>query len=374
MYLGPLNSDRLFKKVFSDLEIAKSFLEDFLDIKIDDIVNINKQDNTARVTDDATIVEFDFRCEVNGQFIIIDMQQWYKQDIIQRFYLYHCLNTSLQLQDLDLKSIYLDKKGKEHKVKDYRQLYPAITIVWLVDDSLGTDRDIVSSFMQPEELDRFINEDDLWANGSMQELKQKRKEVLEIMNNDTKDLDFLSKNKLTFALQKNIVANINKNKENPKYAPWFALAAKSRDEKNREEDFKEFETDEFKDTYIRVKKRICKTELTDEELDYITDEAEHQREIQRGLDTLMDNAKDIVKEEFRMKTKKLEKKLEEKMEVAEKKVKEADKKAELAEENLNNIKIQTIINMNKNNIDVNLIASCNQITVDEVQKILNDNK
>ena len=334
MYLGPLNSDRLFKKVFSDLEIAKSFLEDFLDIKIDSIENMNKLDNTARVTDDAAIVEFDYRCEVNGQFIIIDMQQWYKQDIIQRFYLYHCLNTSLQLQDLDLKSIYLDKKGKEHKVKDYRQLYPAITIVWLVDDSLGTDRDIVSSFMQPEELDRFINEDDLWANGSMKELRQKRKEILEIMNNDTKDLDFLSKNKLSFALQKNIVANINKNKENPKYAPWFALAAKSRNEKNSEEDFTEFETDKFKDTYIRVKKRICKTELTDEELDYITDEAEHQREIQRGLDTLMDNAKDKVKEEFRMERIKLEKKLEEKVEEERKKAEEANERVEALEKEI----------------------------------------
>ena len=86
MYLGPLNSDRLFKKVFSDLEIAKSFLEDFLDIKIDSIENMNKKGNTARLTDEAAIVEFDFRCEVDGQFIINDMQQWYKQDIIQRFF------------------------------------------------------------------------------------------------------------------------------------------------------------------------------------------------------------------------------------------------------------------------------------------------
>ncbi len=327
MYLAPLNYDRFFKKVFSDLEIAKAFLEDFLDIEIEGIENITKLDNSARVTDDATIVEFDYRCKVNGQFIIIDMQQWYKQDIIQRFYLYHCLNTSLQLQDIDLKSIYLDKKGKEHKVKDYRQLYPAITIVWLVDDSLGTDRNTISSFMQPEELDRFINEDDLWANGSLEELNRKRAEILEILNNKTKDLDFLGKNKLSFALQKNIVANINKKKETPKYAPWFALAEKTKNDKNLQEDFSEFEQEsKFKETYLKVKKRICKDGLTEDEIDYITDEAKHQDEIQRGIDTFVDQGIELGEKKAELKFKKAFEDKDKALENKDKALEDKDKK------------------------------------------------
>ncbi|MGE5340776.1 MAG: hypothetical protein ACM3SY_07870, partial [Candidatus Omnitrophota bacterium] len=86
MYLAPLNYDRFFKRVFSDLNIAKAFLEDFLDVPIEEI---KKLENENRLTDDATSVEFDFRCKIKGSYVIIDMQQWYKRDIGKRFYLYH---------------------------------------------------------------------------------------------------------------------------------------------------------------------------------------------------------------------------------------------------------------------------------------------
>ena len=36
-YLAPLNYDRFFKKVFSDTKIAKRFLEDFFEFKIESI-------------------------------------------------------------------------------------------------------------------------------------------------------------------------------------------------------------------------------------------------------------------------------------------------------------------------------------------------
>ena len=86
MYLAPLNYDRFFKKVFSDLNIAKRFLEDFLDVTIQSIEALKEN---HKITDDASVVEFDFRCKIEGQYIIIDMQQWYKPDVVQRFYLYH---------------------------------------------------------------------------------------------------------------------------------------------------------------------------------------------------------------------------------------------------------------------------------------------
>lgn len=88
MYLAPLNYDRFFKKVFSDKAIAQQFLEDFLDTKIEEIELLKEK---HKVTDDASIVEFDFRCKINGAYIIIDMQQWYKMDMVKRFYLYHSL-------------------------------------------------------------------------------------------------------------------------------------------------------------------------------------------------------------------------------------------------------------------------------------------
>ena len=331
MYLAPLNYDRFFKKIFNDNDIAKAFLEDFFDVKIQEI---KKLDEHYRLTDKSRVVEFDYRCKIADKYVIIDMQQWYKQDIIQRFYLYHCLNTSLQLQDLDLKRIYRDKEGKERKEKDYRKLCPAITIVWLVDDSLGTDNNTITSYMQPEELDRFINENDLWANGSLKELKEKRKEILTILNNKTKDLNFLGKNKLTFALQKNIVRNIEKKKELPKYANWFALAEKTKDEKNIKKDFVEFEVENsFKDRYIKVKQIICKDALTKEEMSYILDEKKHQEEIQRGIDTFVEQGEKKAKAEFEKEKETLLQKAEEadkKAEEEKKKAEEADKKAEMA--------------------------------------------
>ncbi len=185
--------------------------------------------------------------------------------------------------------------------------------------------------MQPEELSIFMN-DRIWEYGTIEEIKERRKEILDIMNNDKKGLQFLQKNKLTFALQQNIVKNISKEKEHPKYAPWFALAQKSRNEKNVEEDFKELETDAFKDSLIRVKKRICKSELTDEELNYLIDEAEHQREIQRGINGFINQGRHEVKEEFRLEKVAHERRMEEekrKTEDEKRKAKESDKKMEV---------------------------------------------
>ncbi|MGE5340586.1 MAG: hypothetical protein ACM3SY_03810, partial [Candidatus Omnitrophota bacterium] len=84
MFLAPLNYDRYFKKCFSDPDIAKKFLEDFLEETIEEFEMLNGQ---HRITDDATLVEFDYRCKIKGAYVIIDMQQWYKRDIGQRFYL-----------------------------------------------------------------------------------------------------------------------------------------------------------------------------------------------------------------------------------------------------------------------------------------------
>jgi hypothetical protein len=62
MYLAPINYDRFFKKVFSHLDIAQQFLEDFLEVKITNIQFLDKQ---HFLTDDSAKVEFDFRCSID---------------------------------------------------------------------------------------------------------------------------------------------------------------------------------------------------------------------------------------------------------------------------------------------------------------------
>ena len=92
MYAAPLNLDLFFKKVFSDPVIAKAFLEAFFDVTIEEIELVRVK---HRLTDSATIVEFDFRCKINGKYIIIEMQQAFRADVVKRFYVYHTLSTEI---------------------------------------------------------------------------------------------------------------------------------------------------------------------------------------------------------------------------------------------------------------------------------------
>ena len=138
MYLAPLNYDRYFRKVFSDLEISKQFLNDFLDVEIQ---SIEMLDTVHKLTDNSVYVEFDFRCKIDNKFVIIDMQQWYKSDVVKRFYIYHCANSVLQLEHLLLKEPSLETSEAIEKRRlrgySYHIIEPVITLIWMVDDSLG---------------------------------------------------------------------------------------------------------------------------------------------------------------------------------------------------------------------------------------------
>lgn len=203
MYLAPLNYDRFFKKVFSDLRIAKRFLEDFLDVEIESIMALPDR---HRLTDESTAVEFDFRCKIEDKYIIIDMQQWYKTDTVKRFYLYHTLNTALQLEDLPLKSIQM-VDGKERTTKSYNALEPVLTLIWLADETLGTTQDCLSYAMTPELFSGFVLNDPLWRNEDIRELLEERQKVLTQLEDRAQQLDFLGQNRLVYALQQNIVRN-----------------------------------------------------------------------------------------------------------------------------------------------------------------------
>jgi hypothetical protein len=273
MYLAPLNYDRFFKKVFSNPEVARKFLEDLLDTKIENLKILKEQ---HRVTDDAAFVEFDFRCKIDGAHIIIDMQQWYKPDVAQRFYLYNALNTGLQLEKLPKRKIVIDTGTRQiKKVKDYRLLEPVYTIIWMVDDTLAFKKeDFVSYIMTPEIVVKFVQNEKLWNKKNIKMLMEKRADVMKVLSNNTKELDFFAKNRLVFVFQKNIV----RNQKMEKYVKWFEFAEKTKNEKNQEEDFKTFTGDPL---FSEIMRKLDKTKLTNEELEYIKRERESWEEVER---------------------------------------------------------------------------------------------
>ena len=240
MYLAPLNYDRYFKKVFSETRIAKRFLEDFFDVEIAEMELLPTK---HKITDDATAVEFDFRCKIGDNFVIIDMQQWFKTDIVKRFYMYHSMNTVLQLEKMPDKSIDLEENRKRD-IKDYDKLIPVITLIWLADDDLNFKDDFVSYMMTGEIVNDFIKNKNLWREDNILNLITEREKCLEIINNKTRKLDFLGKNKLIYAFQPNIV----RNKKYSKYLKWFELADKTRNRLNEKGWFNEYLKDEIFNT------------------------------------------------------------------------------------------------------------------------------
>ena len=282
MYLAPLNYDRYFRKVFSDLGIAKRFLEDFFDTDIESIESLSLK---HKVTDAAAGVEFDFRCKMGGQTVIIDMQQWWKRDIVKRFYLYHTLNTALQLETLPEKSIDLsDNKRKD--IKDYDQIVPVITLIWMADDMMDYKEDFVSFTMTPEIVSDFIRDKTLWHDRNVIDLLEKREQLLSVLNNKTRQLDFLQKNKLIYAFQKNIV----RNKKFKKYFRWFELAELSRDKDNTQEDFDKYMDDPALAEVIR---RISKEFLRTEDYEYIEDYEKFTIQVKRFEKVIREEGIDI---------------------------------------------------------------------------------
>jgi hypothetical protein len=260
MYVAPLNYDRFFKKVFSDVNIAKGFLEAFLNVIIEEIEPLGKE---HRITDEASVVEFDYRCKINGQYIIIDMQQWYKSDVVKRFYLYHSLSGALQLETLPFKSIKTGTQ-KKYETKNYAGLEPVVTLIWMVSDNLGFKEDYIAYALFPEQAADFIKNNALWAEENLKNIELERQKVLTLLNNITKGIDFLSQNKLIYLFQSNIVNN----KKYSPYFDWFEFAEKTRNKENTKEDFEQYEKNE---SIMAAIQRLRKDTLVKDEFKYIED-------------------------------------------------------------------------------------------------------
>jgi hypothetical protein len=279
MYLAPLNYDRFFKRVFSHDHIAQRFLEDLLQVKIEDFKRLPEEN---RITDDAAKVIFDYRCKINGQYITIDMQQWHKTDVVKRFYLYHAVSTALQMETLQNKTIYA-KSGFKITTKDYNELAPVLTIIWMVADILHfKNENYIAYKLYPDALEKFLADEGIWDKKALtkkgiHDLLNGRKRILKLMNNEYKDLDFLRKNKLYFLFQHNIV----KSQASEPYRRWFDFAEQTRNENNTEADFERYTSDPVFAEIIRI---INRKKLTQEDLSYIASEAQDAEQVQRFID------------------------------------------------------------------------------------------
>ena len=301
MYLAPLNYDRYFRKVFSDLSISKQFLSDFLEVEIE---SIEMLDTLHKLTDRSVFVEFDFRCKINGSYVIIDMQQWYKSDVVKRFYVYHSANTVLQLEHLLCKEkAFMPEEVLEKKRArgySYHTIEPVITLIWMVDDTLGFKDDYITYSTYPKNLADFVLADELWKTENMEGLFEKRANLVKILKNKTKNLDFLSENPMTYLFQKNII----KNKNFAKYVRWFDFAEKTRKKDNTQADFEAFSQDS---TFSEIMRRINKEFLQEDDFGYIRTQEERQEERDRWAreerEQLMpewrEEAKERAKEEVR---------------------------------------------------------------------------
>ena len=302
MYLAPINYDRFFKRVFSDLNIAKQFLEALLGIVITEIELLPRKN---KITDDAAFTEFDFRCKVNGEYIIIEMQQRYKEDVVKRFFMYFCINTALQLETIPVVEVPIIDKGTNenkgiYRTKSYDKLEPSITLIWMANDSLGLTDDIVGFSVFPESLYDFIRNESLWATNDLVELLRQREKIIKILDNNTKGLDFLRKNRLIYAFQSNIVKN--KALMNP-YYEWFDFAQKTRNKNNKKSDFDSFLT---KPVFMDIIEKLKTTTFQQDDWQYISDRVEYEN-IQRKHDAKQaGEARDEVRKEYEPKLAKAE--------------------------------------------------------------------
>ncbi|PID82155.1 MAG: hypothetical protein CSB16_02735, partial [Clostridiales bacterium] len=268
--LAPLNYDRFFKKVFSNLDIARRFLEDFLDIKIEKLEFLP---NKYSITNDAQMVEFDFHCKTENEHFIIEMQQWYKHDIVQRFYVYHALGAALQLENMPKKIVPLPE-GKTKKIKDYGELLPTVTIIWMVHDTLNFTDDYISYVLTPEYITTFLQDSSYWTSKNYQMILEKRNEMLNLLSNTEKNINFLKKNKLIYAFQKNIVKNGNLSK----YYDWFEFAQKTLDKVSDRFAYDKYRKDKI---FCEIIRRLETGLAEDDSMKYIKDYEEYQEGVER---------------------------------------------------------------------------------------------
>ena len=191
------------------------------------------------------------------------MQQSFKLDVVKRFYVYHTLNTGMQLENLPKKEV-IDKSGKKIEIKSYDGILPVYTLIWMADDSLNFDVETITYALSPQQTVEFIKDNALWESKNIEKICAIREEILTLLNNEHKDLGFLYENKLVYAFQRNIV----KSSKFQKYKEWFEFAETTRNRKNTKKDFEKFKNNK---TLMAVLDRIKKDTLNEDEMNVFHD-------------------------------------------------------------------------------------------------------
>ena len=108
----------------------------------------------------------------------------------------------------------------------------------------------------------------------MLELLAERAKCLGIIDNRTRKLDFLQKNKLIYAFQPNII----RNKKFTKYLPWFELADKTRNKLNEKSWFDEYLKDQI---FVEIIKRINTETFVQSDWEYIDKNEDSREKVKR---------------------------------------------------------------------------------------------
>jgi hypothetical protein len=107
----------------------------------------------------------------------------------------------------------------------------------LVSEKLESEENLLSFKMLPQAVERFLKDETLWGDEDIKKLMRQRQDILSLMNNKSKNLDFLAANKLIFAIQPNIIKNSANDPTMKRYQRWFSFAEKTRQKGNKKQDF-----------------------------------------------------------------------------------------------------------------------------------------
>ena len=378
MDILPLTYDKYFKKAFSNLTIAKKFLEDFLDIEIAEISHLETDFN---LTNKSRELRFDFRCKGDDKHFIVEMQQWYKPDVVKRFYLYHCTNTALQLENLPKTKRHIyDKETKSYvlkEIKDYSKLTPSITIIWFVDDSFRYKEDYLVFTILPEKTKDFIL-DESWEKltnfdkGQLQKLYKKRNVLKKLINKKNRDLDFLQKNKMIYIFQKQVL----RNKKNKKYFDWFDFANKSKNKENKNSDFSNYQK---KGVFKELMRILSSKFVSEEELNEAKNYCDNYEAYVEQTNNFIKKNYNEIRSEFLEEAKEREtiiaikeeiiKENKEKLKENKEKLKEKDLKLENLKKEKYNEMLSIAKFMKKSGIDIEEISKSTKISIEEIKKI-----
>jgi hypothetical protein len=161
----------------------------------------------------------------------------------------------------------------------------------MVDDTFGFKNDYVSYTMTPEIVSDFIKNHLLWQNKDITQILSERELSLEQLNNKTRRLDFLQKNRLIYAFQKNIVRNASShNSKYHKYIDWFEIAEKTRNRLNEKADFLKYADDSV---FAELIRRISNETLTDEDYTYIDNYQQYAERVRRYDSTIFQEGMEV---------------------------------------------------------------------------------